>query len=136
MLLKVDKSAVIIKTEELCQAILEQASFKELKQKINAFMSDEKSKTQYQNLINKQNMLKEKQQQGMSLTDDDVQEFEREKQALLDNPVAKGFIDAQQEIHKVEETVSQYVSKTFDLERVPTEDDFQQGDCGPSCGCH
>lgn len=136
MLLKVEKSPLIKKTEELCQTILEQPSFKELKQKINLFMTDNITKQQYQQVINKQQLLKQKQEQGLTISDEEIQEFEREKDALLANPVAKDFFDAQQEIHKIEATISQYVSKTFDLERVPQDEDFQQGACGPSCGCH
>lgn len=39
-------------------------------------------------------------------------------------------------MHKIEETVSSYVRKTFELGRLPNEDDFESGSCGPSCGCH
>jgi hypothetical protein len=50
-------------------------------------------------------------------------------------PVAENFIKAQQQMHKIEKTVSQYVRKTFELGRIPGEDDFPRGGCGPSCGC-
>ena len=35
----------------------------------------------------------------------------------------------------MKETISQYVSKTIQLGRLPVEDDFKSGGCGPSCGC-
>ena len=30
----------------------------------------------------------------------------------------------------------QFVSKTFELGRVPTLEDFSSGECGSGCGCH
>jgi hypothetical protein len=35
----------------------------------------------------------------------------------------------------MQETVAQYVAKTFELGRIPSADDFDAGNCGPSCGC-
>jgi hypothetical protein len=52
------------------------------------------------------------------------------------NPVARGFLDAQQQMHKTQETVMKFVSKTFELGRVPTMEDMQEGSCGTGCGCH
>jgi hypothetical protein len=40
-------------------------------------------------------------------------------------------------MHQVQEGVRQFVHKTFELGRVPSEDDLQQDDsCGEGCGCH
>jgi len=38
-------------------------------------------------------------------------------------------------MHKIQESVMQYVGKTFELGRVPSVEDFSSGDCGPTCGC-
>ena len=55
--------------------------------------------------------------------------------SFFNNPVARDFVGAQQSIHKMQETVTQYVAKTYELGRIPTPEDFDSGSCGPSCGC-
>ena len=51
----------------------------------------------------------------------------------LNNPVAKGFLDAQQQMQRVQSSVTKYVTKTFELGRVPEPDDFNT--CGHGCSC-
>ena len=124
------------KTRELCQAIVDQPEFQQMRQQIEAFLSDESAKTQYQSVMEKGELLQHKQQMGAPLSNDEITDFEKERDALVNNPVARGFLDAQQQMHKVQESVGQFVSKTFELGRLPTEDDLNGGSCGSGCGCH
>lgn len=135
MQLKTQDSPVIEKTKELCQTLLDQPSFHSIRQRIDAFASDETARNQYNRLCDMQEMLQAKDEQGVPLTDEEVENYEKEREELFANPVARGFVDAQQELHKLQETVSQYITKTFKLGRMPTEDDFESGGCGPNCGC-
>jgi len=124
------------KTRELCQAIVEQPEFQEMRRQIEAFMSDETAKSQYQTVMEQGEMLQHKQQMGSPLSHDEIAAFEKDRDALVNNPVARGFLDAQQQINKVQESVGQLVSKTFELGRLPTEDEMNGGSCGSGCGCH
>jgi cell fate (sporulation/competence/biofilm development) regulator YlbF (YheA/YmcA/DUF963 family) len=135
MQMTIEQSAILKKTRELCQTIVEQPEFATIREQVNSFLSDSEAQLQYQVLSHKGETLQGKQQQGVSLSEQEIAEFEREREAFFNNPVAKGFVDAQQAMHKVQESVSQHVSKTFELGRVPTEDDFE-GSCGSGCGCH
>jgi hypothetical protein len=36
----------------------------------------------------------------------------------------------------IQDEVNQFVSKTFELGRVPSAEDLEGGSCGPGCGCH
>lgn len=130
------ESPVIQKTKELCQTILDQPAYQEMKQTIQQFLSDPDMRARYQSLCDLQDTLHRKHDSGELLTDEEVADFEREETLFLENPIAQGFIDAQRQMHKIEQTVSAYVRKTFELGRMPTEDDFSGGGCGPSCGCH
>jgi cell fate (sporulation/competence/biofilm development) regulator YlbF (YheA/YmcA/DUF963 family) len=129
-------SLVQQKTRELCQAILEQPEFQSLRQQIDSFMTNDEAKLQYQSLSEKGEYLQHKQQVGSQLSNEEIAEFEQQREAFLNNPVARGFLDAQQELNKFQQSVSQYVSKTFELGRVPQPDDFDSGSCGSGCGCH
>lgn len=90
----------------------------------------------YQRVVEKGDALQQKQQFGMPMDHAEITEFEQNREQLLSNPVAREFLEAQQEMHKIQESVMQYVGKTFELGRVPTVEDFPSEGCGPSCGCH
>jgi len=130
------EDAILQKTRELCQTIVDQPEFQALRSQVDAFLASEESKQQYQLVMEKGEALQQKQQMGMPLSNDEIAEFEKHRESLINNPIARAFLDAQQEMHKVQESVGQYVAKTFELGRMPSPDDFSSGSCGPSCGCH
>src|SRR5262249_39763865 len=103
MLTDLQKGAVILKTRELCQTILEQPDFAELRRQIDAFMGDEAVKTQCRELSEKGSVLQHKQQTGMMVDMNEINAFEQQREAFLNNPVAQGFLDAQQTVHNVQE---------------------------------
>jgi cell fate (sporulation/competence/biofilm development) regulator YlbF (YheA/YmcA/DUF963 family) len=132
----IEETIVIQKTKDLCQTIIEQPEFIEIRERIDAFMGDDAAKNQYQALMEKGDALQQKQQMGMPLDNAEIAEFEKNRDSLLTNPVAANFLTAQQQMHKIQESVMQYVSKTFELGRVPTLEDFPSEGCGSGCGCH
>jgi cell fate (sporulation/competence/biofilm development) regulator YlbF (YheA/YmcA/DUF963 family) len=130
-----DETVIIAKTRELCQTIIDQPEFQSIRLRLDTFLGDEKAKSQYQLVVEKGDALQQKQQFGMPLDGEEISEFERNRENLLKNPVAQDFLDAQQQMHQIQESVMQFVTKTFELGRVPTMEDFSSGSCGPSCGC-
>ena len=132
----IEETLVIQKTKDLCQTIIEQPEFIQIRERIDAFMGDDAAKSQYQALMEKGDALQQKQQMGMPLDNGEIAEFEKNRDSLLNNPVAANFLTAQQQMHKIQESVMQYVSKTFELGRVPALEDFPSEGCGTGCGCH
>ena len=130
-----EETVITQKTRELCQAILDQPDLQSARQSIDRFMADDRARNQYENLMAKGQALQEKQQRSQQLTAEEISAFEKERDALMNNPVARGFLDAQEALHRVSESVSQQVSKTLELGRLPTEADFESGSCGHGCGC-
>ena len=126
-------SIIVQKTRELCQTIVEQPEFQSIRQRIDTFMADDVAKVQYQTVVEKGDMLQHKQQMGLPMSAEEISDFEKNRDALINNPVARDFLDAQQAMQKVQESVGQYVAKTFELGRPPSEDDFHG--CGSGCGC-
>jgi cell fate (sporulation/competence/biofilm development) regulator YlbF (YheA/YmcA/DUF963 family) len=124
------------KTRELCQAILDQPDMVSARENIQKFIADENAKAQYEKLMAKGQALQQKQQRSEQLSGDEISAFEKEREALLGNPVARGFLEAQEEMHHVHQSINQFVSKTLELGRMPTEADFEsEGSCGDGCGC-
>ena len=136
MLTEIEENAVTEKTVELCNTILAQPNMTSIRQRIDAFMADDKSRTQYETLMVKGQALNDKQQRSLPLSGEEISDFEKHREELLGNPVARGFLDAQEALHEIQESVQKYVAKTLELGRVPTEDDLGGGSCGHGCGCH
>jgi len=132
----IEEPPVLRKTKELCETILEQPNMLSIRQRVDAFMADAATRAQYDELISKGQALQHKQQASMPLSGEEIAEFERHRDQLLSNPVARGYLDAQDELHEVQKSVHNYVSKTLELGRMPTEADLGDGSCGHGCGCH
>ncbi len=125
--------AILEKTLSLCQTILDEPMFKDIRRQLDAFQGDETVQLQYQELNEKGAALQQKQRAGQDLTDAEIADFERGREAFLSNPVARDFLEAQQVMHDVRDTVTKYVSRTFELGRMPGPDDFHS--CGHGCSC-
>ena len=131
----IEQTPVMLKTRELCQAIADQPNMSSIRQRIDSFMGDERTRAQYDGVMTKGQALQQKQQMSLPLTGEEISDFEQHREALLNNPVARGFMDAQEELHQVQESIQQYVIKTLELGRVPSEEEMDSGSCGHGCGC-
>ena len=125
------------KTRELCEAIIEHLQTGGIKSRIDTFLADASARGQYESLMSKGQALQEKQHGGAVLEPAEISAFESERDALLKNPVASGFLDAQEEMHDLQSSVKKTVAKTVELGRIPTAEDLAEGgSCGSGCGCH
>ena len=84
-----EENAVTEKTLELCSAIVAQPDFGAIRQRIDAFMADDKSRAQYESLMTKGQALNDKQQRALPLSGEEISDFEKDREALLGNPVAR-----------------------------------------------
>ncbi len=98
-------------------------------------MADSATQSQYSELVSQGQALQEKQQNAVALSNDEIEQFEKSREALLNNPVARNFLDAQEELHTVKQSIHQYLNKTLELGRLPTDEDLKSGSCGHGCGC-
>ena len=124
-------------TDQLCESIVNQEGFKELYAKIDAFISDEKLKYEYSTLNERGALLQQKQQAGAEITEEEFTAFEQLRTDFLDNKVADDFLAAQEEVQQVQDRIHQVIAKTFEVGRVPAQEDFDFcsdgfGDCGCS----
>jgi len=124
------------KTQELCQAIITQPEMIAIRKRIDTFLADAGARTEYEALMSQGQVLQEKQQSGQMLEPGEISEFETKREALLKNPVATGFLDAQEELHALQSSIQKHISKTIELGRLPVAADLEEGSCGHGCGCH
>ncbi len=127
--------AIVEKTRELCQTIVLHPTFIRIQERVQAFLRDEKTVEKYQALNDRGEYLHQMQMQGVPLVPKEVEEFEGLREELLKNPLAMGFLEAQEELQKIQRSIQDHVSKTFELGRVPKPDELSGGSCGSGCGC-
>jgi cell fate (sporulation/competence/biofilm development) regulator YlbF (YheA/YmcA/DUF963 family) len=136
MLTQTEENAVVEKTRDLCNTILAQPNMTVIRKSIDAFMADDKSRADYESLMAKGQALHEKQHQSLPLSGDEIGEFEKHRESVLNNPVARNFLDAQEALHHIQQNIQTHVSKTLELGRLPSAEDLNGGSCGSGCGCH
>jgi len=140
-LLTEQETPLIEKTRELCAALVEMESYQRMKSQLDTFVSDPEAQQMYQALSQRQSELVQKQETTGDLTEEEIQEFEDQREKLLAHPVAGGFVSAQQGFEEMRDTVVRYITRTFELGRVPTEEEAappKSGCCGGGgggCGC-
>lgn len=135
MLNHTEEDAVLQKTKELCQAILDQPALTSARESVTAFMDDAPARRQYEEVLAQSQELRRKQESGLVPSPAEISTFERSRDRLLSDPVARGFLDAQEQLHQVHQTVTNFVGKTLELGRVPTAEDLHSECCGSGCGC-
>ena len=135
MLTQTEENAVLEKTRELCDTILAQPNMTEIRRNIDSFMADDNARAAYETLMEKGQALHEKQHRSEPLSGEEISDFEKQRDAVLNNPVSRDFLNAQEALQQLQSTIQQHVTKTLELGRLPTTDDFEHG-CGHgSCGC-
>src|SRR4051812_26692193 len=115
----VKESPILLKAIELCGAVASQPDFLSLKAKVDTFMGDELVKFQFQQVNELNDLLQMRQRGGLEIKPEEVAKFEALREELLQNPVAMGFIEAQQEMQNLHEAIGRFVNKTFELGRTP-----------------
>jgi len=137
MTIETNDTAVQQKTRELCEILLAEPTVIAIRQRIDQFMADDKSRAQYEAVMTKGQALHEKQHQSLPLSSEEISAFEAQRDALMANPVARGFLDAQEELHQLQESIQTQVSKTLELGRLPQPEDLESGCCNQGgCGCN
>ncbi|MSU59597.1 MAG: YlbF family regulator [Pedosphaera sp.] len=136
--IELNGNAIEQKTRELCEALVTAPNVSAIRQRIDKFMADDSARHQYETVMSKGQVLHEKQHQSLPLSGEEISDFEKSREAMLNNPVARGFLDAQEELNGIQESIQSQVAKTLELGRLPSPDDLQGegGSCGSGCGCH
>jgi cell fate (sporulation/competence/biofilm development) regulator YlbF (YheA/YmcA/DUF963 family) len=132
---KAKESGIIQKTLDLCQAVVDQPDFQDLKQKLDTFLADEYLKFQFQQVNQLGELLQMKHSGGVEIGEEEIAQFETLRQEVMGNPAAIAFLEAQEQMQKLHQVVGRYLDRTFELGRRPEFDEMNDGSCG-NCDCH
>lgn len=128
------------KIRELCEALLQDDGVQGARERIEGFLQNPDATRSYARLANMGDALHQKQSQGIEITEAEGEAFESLRDEVMNNPAVQEFAEARSTLQEVEAMISAYVSRTFELGRVPTARDLNPGggggSCGTGCGCH
>ena len=128
-----DSSPIMEKTRDLCATIVADAEFGSLQKNVEAFFADDAARDGFRKVQEWGDELNQKQQAGLELVPTEIKEFETARNTLFKNPVATNFLEAQQTLQTLQQSIGKYVGMTLELGRVPTSEDFASQDDG-CCG--
>ncbi|WP_027084645.1 YlbF family regulator [Cohnella panacarvi] len=136
MIVKLDADFILDRMESLCSELLEQSSYKALRQSISTFVTDEAAMNQYERFLEHSNALQSKQERNIALLPAEVESFEQEERALYDNEAIRKFLYAEREFSRLQNLINLYFAKTLELNRLPLPGELKAGGCGcgGSCG--
>ena len=133
MSLLADNSDVMAKTKELCSTIATDPEYKSLLEKVEQFLANDAARLMYQGLHERGEELHQKQNAGLELGENEIKDFESARDALMENPVARDFMDAQQSLQNVQVAIGKYIGMTLELGHVPTAEEISASEQGGGC---
>jgi cell fate (sporulation/competence/biofilm development) regulator YlbF (YheA/YmcA/DUF963 family) len=128
------ESRILEKARDLCAEIAADERVNELQGIVEKFLGDDVARTQYQSVHERGEALHQKQHAGIELSASEIREFEGARDALFDNEVAVGFMNAQRELEALQTQIGKLVSMTLELGRVPSDEEIADADGGGCCG--
>lgn len=129
-------SEVMQKTRELCEMIIARPEFRSIQARVDAFAADTEARELYESIVEKSEELQGRQESGQPIDDGEMESFDGLRKRLVENPVARAFMEAREEAHDMQMSVRRYISKTFELGRLPGAEDLEGGCGSHGCGCH
>jgi cell fate (sporulation/competence/biofilm development) regulator YlbF (YheA/YmcA/DUF963 family) len=133
--IKTPKELFEAKIRELCQTLVDHQDFTTMCGSIKAFMEDEKAKFEYQMLNEMGGMLQQKQSMGAEITEEESGKFESLRDSFTQNKAAMEFMSTQERLQKMQDHILRHVQKTFEVGRVPTAEEMEEGMCcDDTCG--
>ncbi len=126
------------KIQELCEAIVADEEVQNAREQAEVFLADEDAVSLYRQMVGLGRALHKKQHQGEEPTAAEEREFNELQDRCDAHPAIVAFVEAQQILQGIAESVNGYVTKTLEKGHVPSEEEVwgKSGGCGEGCGCH
>jgi hypothetical protein len=99
------------------------------------FMGDEKTRGQYDSLLAKVKTFR-RSQQTSKLSQEEITSFEKDRETLLNNPVAARISGCAGRVALDAESIQQYVNKNARTRTHSNGGRFEWWKLRPWCGCH
>ena len=124
----------------LCTAIIDDPDVQTARATAEAFLEDEQGVALYRDFMSLGQELHAREHKGEQVTDAETAKFEELRAKADAHEGIASFTAAQDQLQGIANRVSQYITKTLQNGRIPTEEELSSGGCcgggGGGCGCH
>lgn len=103
---------------------------------INQFLSLDAARNHYEQLLELEEELHQKQHEG-NITEKDLAKYRELNERLQQYPLAEEFFNAQQDLEEIHLEIANFIGMAIENGEVPTHDELEEA-CGSDCdcGCH
>lgn len=139
-------------TTKLCNALASDQKIISSKARIGLFFQNADATKLFQEVNNYGEELRNKHLAGMPPTEEEIAKFDELRKAVVENDLARGFLEARQQIDEILGAINQFLGMSIDLGRAPSPEEVEQarqqamsascscggdcnGDCGDDCDC-
>ncbi|WZV03160.1 YlbF family regulator [Lentisphaerota bacterium WC36G] len=96
----------------------------EMHQKMDDFLADKKNNELYERMKNCEENIVLKQNNGIELTQEDLDEYKEIHTWLNSSPQAEDFFSAQEALLNIQDEINAYVSLAIQMGEAPTDDEL------------
>ncbi len=111
---------VLEATTKLCAVLAQSPVIIASKARIGLFFQDQKATELFRKVTAYGEELRSKHLAGMPPTEEEIAQFDQLRQNVVDNPLARDFLEARQTIDDMLVTINQFMSMAIDKGKAPT----------------
>lgn len=117
---------------ELYDCLAGMQRFQDAQKSVSDFLADEEARHQYEQLLDLEEELHRKQQEG-KLTENDLQAYKAVNDALKTIPDAERFFKAQRELENIHLQIMNFIGIAIETGQIPSPDEIEDFSCD-NCG--
>lgn len=128
-------------TTALCNLLAESPQVIAAKARIGLFFQNPDATKLFEEVNSYGEELRNKHLAGMPPTEEEIAKFDELRQSVVNNELARGFLESRQAIDGILSTINQYLGMSIDLGRAPSAEEVAEarqkassGGCGCGCG--
>lgn len=125
-------------TTALCNLLAQSPQVVAAKARIGLFFQNPEATKLFEEVNSYGEELRNKHLAGMPPTEEEINKFDQLRQAVVENELARGFLESRQTIDGILSAVNQYLGMSIDLGRAPSAEEVEQARqqaASQSCGC-
>ena len=126
---------------ELAAAFAQSQKVVSAKARIGLFYQNPEATDTFRKVSEYGETLRNKHMEGMPPSEEEIAEFDKLRQNVIDNPLCKGFLEARQELDTLLSEVNQYLVMSIEKGAAPTDEEVaeamtqQMSSCSCGGGC-
>lgn len=125
-------------TTSLCNILAQSPHIIAAKARIGLFFQNPEATKLFEEVNAYGEELRSKHLAGMPPTEEEIEKFDKLREAVVENEFARGFLEGRQSVDNLLATINQYLGMSIDMGRAPTPEEVEESAkraASASCSC-